>query len=96
MRLLMLNDRTGIKKLASELARFRDPNKVPMYLTINDDGWTLCEIGRRALQMLNEVLPRPSRWERRQETNMARVLMNEMNKHHQCRRKGEKPWKNLT
>jgi hypothetical protein len=96
MRLLMLNDRTGIKKLASELARFRNPKKVPSYLTINDDGWTLCEIGRQTLQMLDEVLPEPSRWEWRQERDMAGVLMRDMNKHHQCRRRGEKPWKNLT
>ena len=96
MRLLMLNDRSGIKKLESELERFRDPDKVPLFLTINDDGWTLCEIGRRALNMLNEVLPEPSRWERARKRNMAKVLLDEMNKHHQCRRKGEKRWKNLT
>lgn len=96
VRLLMLNDKTGVERLAEELARFRDPSKVPMFLTINDDGWTLCEIGRLALQLLNEVLPTPSRWERQQVGDMAKVLTNDMKSAHQCRRKGEEPWKNLT
>ena len=96
MRLLLLNDRTGEKKLNVELSRFRDPAKVPMFFTINDDGWTLCDIGSQALSLLNEVLPVPSRWEHQQIGDMAKVLMGDMHTHKQCREKGEKKWKNLT
>eukprot|EP00946_MAST-07B_sp_MAST-7B-sp1_P001939 g1939.t1 len=95
-RLLMLNDRHGMKRLESELARVRDPKKRPVFITVNDDGWTLCAIGGRALHLLNEAFPKPSMWERQQIGNMAEVLMTEMQRHGQCRKKGEKPWKNIT
>ena len=96
MRLILLNDRTGMKKLDAELGRFRDPGTIPMFFTINDDGWTLCDVGKKALLLLNEVLPEPSRWERRQERNVAKVIVREMRKLRQCRERGEKKWKNLT
>ena len=96
MRLLLLNDKTGEKKLDLELSLFRNPAKVPMFFTINDDGWTLCDIGHRALSLLNEVLPVPSRWERQQTGDMGKVLMGDMRAHKQCREKGDKKWKNLT
>ena len=96
MRLLLLNDRTGMKKLDEERARFLEPGKAPMFFTLNDDGWTLCSIGKKALDMYSEVLPKPSRWEKVQSGDIASILMNEMVDLHQCRGIKEKRWKNLT
>ena len=57
--LIKVNDRTGVQ----ELDKLAHRSRPPLFIAINDDGWTLCTVGRRLQRFYLEKFPHPSEFE---------------------------------
>ena len=65
--------------------------QVPIFTTVNDNGWATCETGVRILALMQEIVPRPSRRKVRQEGNVAAALMHQMRELKECKTAIKRP-----